>query len=51
MSTTLSGNSNGDFLDLARSDQGDRLANLPRAEADIWLGNGEQDYDFDLSPR
>lgn len=51
MSTTLSGNSNGDFADLARSDQGDGLANLPCAEANIWPGSGEQDYDSDLSPR
>ena len=43
VSTTLSGNSNGDFPDLAPSDQGDGLANLPRAEADIWPGSGEQD--------
>lgn len=51
VSITISGNSSGDFPDLAWSDQGDGLANRPRAEANIWPGSGAQDYDSDLSPR
>ena len=50
LSTALSGNSHGAFPDLARSNQGDGLANLPRAEADIGPGGGTQDRDSDLSP-
>ena len=51
VSITISGNSNGNFPDFAWSDQGDGLAKLPRAQANIWPGSGEQDYDSDLSPR